>query len=267
MHRIHRSFVLSVLFLLVPLNLLWAQQAEPSKNTKQIKRIPRVLLLIVEQNVGEASSSWWTAPPSDKSDKGENPQQNQQVPPGASPNQPMPPGAMPQPNGTGDPNQPPPGFPPPAPTGGLITTSLGLVENHFADAFLHTGFEVIDHQVLSGKITIDAPLRIPSPNNQQAAQIGELFDADFVLIGKAVATTTGNIADVQIVSAHATTSVRVVAVKTAEIIASGSEDGTGVHSNNQVAGSKALKASAEKLADKLIKAINSRPGIKAFVFD
>ncbi len=144
---------------------------------------------------------------------------------------------------------------------------LGLVENTFAEAFRRRGFTVVDHQALTPTITVEKPLQTISPDNRQAGQVGQLYKADFIVVGRAIATTGTLVSGSSLVSAHAAVSLRVVNTKTAEIVASGSEDADAVHANEKAAGTKALGKAAKKLAARLIKAINSRPGVKAFIFD
>lgn len=207
----------------------------PAKGEKaaKTKLIPRFLMVISEQNIGTPLTAWWATAKQ-----------------GSAAAQP---GMNPRAGG--------------GPTGGATAINLGLVENTFVEHFRLKGYQVVDHQVLSGEIAIPQPLRVVAPGNQAAAKIGDLFGSNYVIVGAAVATTTGGVGGSPIQSASANISVRVINAKTAEIVATGSQEATAMNANPQAAGSAALKKASAALAEKLVKAINSKPGIKAFVFE
>lgn len=149
----------------------------------------------------------------------------------------------------------------------VVTVNLGLVENSFVEQFTRSGYQVVDHQVLSGKIKIPKPLQVLSPENKDAAEIGQLYGADYVIVGTAVSTTTANVQGSPIISATATVNVRIVSAKNGEIVATGADQASAMNANAQAAGAEALKKVAKKLSEKLVKTINSKPGIKVFVLD
>jgi|GEM_PF-4464166 len=149
----------------------------------------------------------------------------------------------------------------------VVTVNLGLVENYFVQQFTDHGYQVVDHQVLSGRIKIPKPLQVLSPGNKESAEIGKLYGADYVIVGSAVSTTTDNLQNSPIISATATLNVRIVSAKTGEIIATGSDQSSAMNANAQAAGAEALKKVATKLSKKMVKTINSKPGIKVFVID
>jgi hypothetical protein len=150
---------------------------------------------------------------------------------------------------------------------GGVSINLGLVENTFVESLHSGGYMVLDHQVLAGQIVVPQPLRILAPGNEEAGQIGQLFGADYVILGKAVATQTGDVEGSGIHSATATVSVRVVNAKTAEIVATANDKASAMNANLSAAGSAALQKAGQKSAENLIKAMNSKPGIKAFILD
>lgn len=150
---------------------------------------------------------------------------------------------------------------------GGVFLDLGLVENAFIEVLREGGYQVMDHQVLAGKVEIPSPLRILTPANEEAGKIGELFGADYVIVGKAAASHAGGVEGSGIHSATALVNVRVINAKTAEIVATASDKSSAMNASLMAAGSAALQKAGRQTAEALLRAMNSKPGIRAFVLD
>lgn len=151
-----------------------------------------------------------------------------------------------------------------SPLGVQTGLDLGIAVNQFAQVFAKKGFSVVDVSAIQDNLS--DPQKRTMPDNRQLKALGRLAKAHYVIFGRAVASASGAVAGSSILSAKAVLSVRVVDVETGEIVAGASREGKGLSTNKAAAGAKAIKTAANALADHLVKLMNSRGGIKAFIF-
>jgi hypothetical protein len=135
------------------------------------------------------------------------------------------------------------------------TADLSITENVLMEKLTRKGFHIVDHAVTSRTLEIKAPYKIESLNNDAVRSIGNLYDAEVVIYGKALSKLAGSVLGTSMKSAQADISLRVVSTDTGRVIASSTHHAAAVHPNEVTAGAEALKLATDAIADQLIEQI------------
>lgn len=135
------------------------------------------------------------------------------------------------------------------------TADLSITENVLMEKLNQKGFHIVDHSSRSGSLEIKAPYKIETLSNDAVREMGNLFDAEVVIYGKALAKLAGSVLGTSMKSAQADVSLRVVSTDNGKVIASATHHAASVHPNEITAGSNALKMATEEITDKLLNQI------------
>ncbi|MBW1864138.1 MAG: flagellar assembly protein T N-terminal domain-containing protein [Deltaproteobacteria bacterium] len=135
------------------------------------------------------------------------------------------------------------------------TADLSITENVLMEKLTRKGFHIVDYAVTSKTLEIKAPYKIESLNNDAVRSIGNLYDAEVVIYGKALSKLAGSVLGTSMKSAQADISLRVVSTDTGRVIASSTHHAAAVHPNEVTAGADALKLATDVIADQLIEQI------------
>jgi len=135
-------------------------------------------------------------------------------------------------------------------------SNLGIVEQKIMEAFNDKGFQLIDPMVAQGKIrAVRAVGGEPDPS--YAVQVGKAFDAEYVVIGKALVTCKAK-DQYGFFNCYANITTRIVKVDNGRIFGTGSAAGKQAHIEANESGVRALQKAADELSPKLIKAVTTR---------
>ncbi len=132
------------------------------------------------------------------------------------------------------------------------TADLTVTENVLMQKLTSKGFHIVDHAVASKSLSIKAPYKIESLSNDAVQSIGNLYDAEIVIYGKALAKLAGSVMGSSMKSAQADVSLRVVNTDSGQVIASATHHAAAVHPNEVTAGAEALKLATEAISDQLL---------------
>ena len=66
------------------------------------------------------------------------------------------------------------------------TADLSITENVMMEKLTQKGFHIVDHAMTSKTLEIKDPYKIESLNNDAVRSIGNLYDAEVVIYGKAL---------------------------------------------------------------------------------
>ena len=132
------------------------------------------------------------------------------------------------------------------------TADLSITENVLMEKLTRKGFHIVDHAMTSKTLEIKAPYKIESLNNDAVRSIGNLYDAEVVIYGKALSKLAGSVLGTSMKSAQADISLRVVSTDTGRVIASSTHHAAAVHPNEVTAGAEALKIATNAIADQLL---------------
>ncbi len=138
------------------------------------------------------------------------------------------------------------------------TADLTVTENVLMQKLTSKGLHIVDHAVASKTLSIKAPYKIESLSNDAVQSIGNLYDAEVVIYGKALAKLAGSVMGSSMKSAQADISLRVVRTDTGQVIASATHHAAAVHPNEVTAGVEALKQAAEAISDQLLDQVVKR---------
>ena len=138
------------------------------------------------------------------------------------------------------------------------TADLSITENVLMEKLTRKGFHIVDHAVTSNTLAIKDPYKIESLSNDAVRTIGNLYDAEVVIYGKALSKLAGSVMGSSMKSAQADVSLRVVNTDTGQVIASANHHAAAVHPNEVTAGTEALKLATEAITDKLLDQVVSR---------
>lgn len=130
---------------------------------------------------------------------------------------------------------------------GLTVTENALMEN-----LIERGFNVIDHSAVGDKADIDNAYRLENITKEAIKIIGNLYDAEVVIYGKALSRPVDRAMNSPTVSAEAEISLRAINTKNGEIIASVLVQGSAMHINDVTAGAEALRRTMDSLSEDLI---------------
>jgi hypothetical protein len=135
---------------------------------------------------------------------------------------------------------------------------INITENTLMEKLSQKGFNVVDHAVKTQTLELSSPYKIESLGNDAIQTIGNLFDAEVVLYGKALAKLAGSVMGTSMKSAQADVSLRAVNTDNGQVIASATNHAAAVHPSDVTAGANALKIATESIADQLVEQITER---------
>ncbi len=131
-------------------------------------------------------------------------------------------------------------------------TDLSVTETVLVEKFREKGFNVVDHAAKAGNMSVSKDYRVMNLNDNTAVSLGNQYDADVVIVGKALAKYVGNVMNSSMKSCQANVTARAIRTDTGAFIASTSSHGAAVHIDEITAGTEALKKSTSDLASKLM---------------
>jgi len=138
------------------------------------------------------------------------------------------------------------------------TVDLTISENVLMQKLTSKGFHIVDHAIASKTLSIKDPYRIETLSNDAVRSIGNLYDAEVVIYGRALAKLAGSVLGSSMKSAQADISLRVVNTDTGQVIASATHHAAAVHPNEVTAGAEALKLATEAISDQLLDQVVKR---------
>lgn len=133
---------------------------------------------------------------------------------------------------------------------------LSVTESRLAQKIIDAGYSVIEPGNLSEALKQDKAFRVVDLSEEKSLRLANLSKADFVVLGKAVASSGGNVPRSNMRSCFANLSAKVIRVKDSKIIAYLDASGNSAHLDAVTGGKEALVNAAEELSIKLIEALN-----------
>ncbi|MCX5710512.1 MAG: hypothetical protein NT060_00845 [Candidatus Omnitrophica bacterium] len=137
---------------------------------------------------------------------------------------------------------------------------LSVTEAAVAQNLLTQGYEIIEPSVLNKTITQNPAFRIVDIGEQSSTKLGRLSAADYVILGKAIASSGGNVPQSTMRSCFANITAKVIRVKDGKVIAYLDATGNSAHMDVITGGKEALKNAGEDLSAKIIAALAKEGG-------
>mgnify|MGYP000008798592 CR=1 FL=1 len=137
---------------------------------------------------------------------------------------------------------------------------LSATEGAISRQLIASGYEVIDPDSVSGIIEKKQAFRTINMSEKTSLQLGQLSKADYVVLGKAVASAGGNVPQSSMRSCFANLTAKVIRVKDGKTIAFFESAGHSAHMDPITGGREALIIGADDLAIKISTALSKDSG-------
>ncbi len=134
---------------------------------------------------------------------------------------------------------------------------LSTTEATIARKLIESGFSILEPLVLTKVIKQDRAFRLVNLSQAKSLKLGELSRADYVILGKAVASSGGKVPQSSMVSCFANITAKVIRVKDGKVTAYLDTAGNSAHLDAITGGREALNRAADDLAVKIINALNN----------
>lgn len=137
---------------------------------------------------------------------------------------------------------------------------LSTTEAKLAQSLLAAGFEVLEPSALTKTVKQDSAFRLLNISQDKSIQLGNRSRADYVVLGKAVASAGGNIPQSSMRSCFANVTAKLIRVKDGKVLAYLDANGNSAHMDVISGGREALAAAGENLGAKVVEALNKQGG-------
>ncbi len=142
---------------------------------------------------------------------------------------------------------------------------LSATEAVIAQKIIEAGWEVLEPAQLEEVIKKNKAFRTLDLSERESVKLANLSKADYVVLGKAVASSGGPVPQSTMRSCFANLSAKLIQVKGSKVIAYLDAAGNSVHLDVITGGREALVSAATNLAPKLVEAINKQESLKETV--
>jgi hypothetical protein len=139
---------------------------------------------------------------------------------------------------------------------------LSATEATLADRLITQGFEIIEPASLSKVIKQEPAFRMVNLSEGNSIKLGSLSKADYLVLGKAVASGGANVPQSSMRSCFANITAKLINVKDGKVVAYLDAAGSSAHMDVITGGREALVNAAGNLATRLIDALNKKEEAK-----
>jgi hypothetical protein len=129
---------------------------------------------------------------------------------------------------------------------------LSVTEATIAQALIAQNYKVIEPQELNQVIEKEQAFRVVGISEDQSIKLGSLSRADYVILGKAVASAGGNVPQSNMRSCFANITAKLIRVKDNKVMAYLDGSGNSAHTDLVTGGREALVRAANSIAEKII---------------
>ena len=133
---------------------------------------------------------------------------------------------------------------------------LSSVEARLAQKLIAQGFTVLEPSDLNKVIQQDKAFRMMGLSDTKVVELGNLSEADYVITGKAIASSGGNVPQSNMISCFANITAKIIGVKDGKVLAYLDASGNSAHMDKITGGTEALNKAADDLAGKVVNALN-----------
>jgi hypothetical protein len=125
---------------------------------------------------------------------------------------------------------------------------------------MQSGYEILEPSQLKKVVNTSPAFRLVSISENDSVRLGNLSKAQYVVIGKAIASAGGNVPQSTMRSCFANVTAKLIRVKDGKVIAYLDAAGNSAHMDVVTGGREALGRAGEDLAGKIIEALNKEAG-------
>jgi len=132
---------------------------------------------------------------------------------------------------------------------------LSAVEVGLSKRLIKGGYRVLDPSQVSGILSKEKAFRSINLSDEESVELAKLSGADYVILGKAVASSGGNVPESNMLSCFANVTIKLIQVDKGEIIDYLDASSSSAHMDVISGGREALLKAADDLAVKVINAL------------
>lgn len=133
---------------------------------------------------------------------------------------------------------------------------LSTIEARLSETLIAQGYSVLAPSRITGILRKERAFCRIDISDEESIKLAELSEADYVVLGKAVASSGANVPDSNMRSCFANATVKLIRVKDAEIIAYLNAAGSSTHMDIISGGREALLKAAGDLSVKIVNRLN-----------
>ena len=137
---------------------------------------------------------------------------------------------------------------------------LSTIEATVARKLMEDGYDILEPSNMSKVIKQDKAFRLVDISEEKSAKLGNLAKADYVVLGKAIASSGGKVPQSNMISCFANVTARLIRVKDGKVVAYLDASGNSAHMDVITGGREALANSGEDLAIKLADSLKKEGG-------
>jgi len=134
---------------------------------------------------------------------------------------------------------------------------LSATESALAQKIIQSGFTVLEPSQLTQVVKKSSAFRLLDIPDGESVKLGNLARAQYVIVGKAIASAGGRVPQSNMLSCFANISAKIIRVKDGKVLAYLDAAGSTVHMDAITGGKEALSKAGSDLADKIINALNN----------
>jgi hypothetical protein len=138
---------------------------------------------------------------------------------------------------------------------------LSVTESIVANKLIENGYTVLEPSSLNKVIKQDKAFRLVNISEQKLIKLGSLAKADYIVLGKAIASAGSNVPQSNMRSCFANITAKLIRVKDGKVIAYLDASGSSVHMDVITGGKESLSNAGEVLAIKIMDVL-SKEGVK-----
>lgn len=133
---------------------------------------------------------------------------------------------------------------------------LSTIESRLSEVLILQGYYVLDPSKITGVLRREKAFRRVNLSEEESIKLARLSKADYVVLGKAVASSGAKVPYSNMRSCFANATVKLIRVNDGSIIAYLDASSSSVHTDLITGGREALLKTAEDLGLKIINALN-----------
>ena len=133
----------------------------------------------------------------------------------------------------------------------LSTTEVGI-----AQKLIGQGYEILDPLSLSKIIKQKPAFQIVNVSEGESVSLGTASGADYIILGKAIASAGGNAPASNMRSCFANVTAKLIRVSDGKVVQYLDASGASIHTDVITGGREALAKASENLAQKILEALN-----------
>ena len=137
---------------------------------------------------------------------------------------------------------------------------LSTSEAKVAQGLISAGYEVLEPSNMDKMIKQDSAFRLVDISESKSVKLGNLSKADYVILGKAIASSGGNVPQSSMRSCFANITAKLIRVNDGKVVAYLDAAGNSAHMDVITGGKEALANAGENLAAKIVESLNKEGG-------